>query len=246
MSKKYIRTPEDIAKAAERQANREARKQVHRDRAAKARKAVEHRMRAERAEPAYLSLRGLGSLGIVGLKGSDADYLMHGLEARVDKSGGQVVTLPAWGNIQGEDLDVEQEADTFAEISKLRRSEKLTGLRVLAFLDFDFGDVKSTGIPAVTNRVIEIIKRQDVPAGKHDNLSILVIGQGGVDDLPHSSHFDSSQQHPVAEALGLRFGLDVDNELSVVPELKLATPATDPESMLSFAQHLPHSVRRTT
>lgn len=209
--------------------------------AAAERRDVEDKIQRQRAQPAYSSLRELGSLGIVGLRGSDTDYLMDGLEACVDKSGGQIVTLPASGNIQGDNLGMEQAADTLTLASQLRRGPK-TGVRVLAFLDFDFSDVDTMGTPDVTSRIVEIIGRQNNPGEKQDDLCVLVVGEGTVSDLPISSRFDRERQHAVAGLLALRFGLDGENELSVAPELKPAT--LDPECMSSFAHLLPHSVTR--
>lgn len=240
MSKRYTRTPEDDAKSAERAQRRQEREQARMSTAAAERRATEEKIQRQRAQPAYSSLRELGNLGIVGLKGSDTDYLMDGLEACVDKAGGQIVTLPASGNIQGDDLGMEQATDTLTLASQLRRDPEISGTRVLAFLDFNFNDVRTTGTPGVTRRIIEIINRQNDSGNKQDDLCVLVVGNGEFDDLPASSHFDSSRQQAVAGILALRIGLDAENELSVAPELKPATP--DPECMSSFAHLLPNSI----
>lgn len=205
----YVRTVADAEKAAER---REKKEQALRQQRLEADTSI----RIERAQPAANVLKDCGSLGVVALKKASIDYLLDGIDNIIGEE--RLLRMDAFGSVQGKDMGSEH-ADRRLRLMAHHRDE-YGSEGILAFLGFKFSDRESPGTPLVREYVMAIMQRHYEHRGRSSAPSILLIGDGGIEDVGFiDPRHKNDEQNPLTAFLPVHFGLDAHNELSSAPDL---------------------------
>ncbi len=174
--------------------------------------------------PVVNSVARFGVSAVVALQGPNMQASVRsfeaGLETNIKRRGGNILWLPADGNIQGEPLEEGDAQATLGAISQIRRDGK--GLHVVAFRGTRFGAKNEGGTEDVVVRVQELKEQQRKLQREYfwtvqHGLGFLAIGSGEPRDLPAHPHykylkaFNSGQS--IAED-GSWFVLSEDGKLS--------------------------------